>query len=94
MKFLYYLKISNPLNHCLAVFVLGVIFNHNSLVTVRPKEPSWRNYSGRESCMPEQGLVYPGTKKDPFKNTKEVKALCMNGLYFQYTLFEIWNWAK
>jgi hypothetical protein len=44
--------------------------------------------------MPEQGLVYSGTKEDPFKNTKEVKALCMNGLYLQYTLFEIWNWAK
>ena len=44
--------------------------------------------------MPEQGLVYPGTKQDSFKNTKEVKALCMNGLYFQYTLFKIWNWAK
>jgi len=41
--------------------------------------------------MPQQGLAHLGTKQDPLKNTKEVKAVCMNGLHFQYILFKIWS---
>lgn len=44
--------------------------------------------------MPQQGLAYLDTKQAPFNDTKEVKALCMNGLYFQYILFKILSWAK
>jgi hypothetical protein len=44
--------------------------------------------------MPQQGLAHLVTKQDPFKNTKEVKALGMNGVYFQYILFKMWSWAK
>jgi hypothetical protein len=44
--------------------------------------------------MPKQGLAYLDTKQDPLKNIKEVKALSMKGLYFQYVLFKIWSLGK